>query len=232
MCGYRSLSAIYRFGDTHPELWSELELRRSPSVPTLPRLLRMVSVSELRQALLRFGILLASQRDAGIGVVAMDGKTMGGVWEEGEQLRVLHLFSQESAVALDQVAVKGHLDEPRAAQAWIEQMAGRIEGLGVLTGDALCADANLCQAIVNQGKDYVVKLKKLAPVASGCSAALLRPGSAGPPRGVQRPRSAGAAAGLGVRGTGGLCRFPCPSICPTTFDISSETRLQGIDLQY
>lgn len=56
--------------------------------------------------------------------------------------------------------MKGHLDEPRAAQAWIEQVAGRIEGLRVLTGDALYADADLCQAIVDRGKDYVVKLKK------------------------------------------------------------------------
>ena len=112
---------------------------------------------------MRFALELALQRGCGVGVVAMDGKTMGGVWEGGEQLRVLHLFSQESAVALDQVAVKGHLDEPRAAQAWIQQVAGRIEGLRVLTGDALYADADLCQAIVDQGKDYVVKLKKTGP---------------------------------------------------------------------
>ena len=97
---------------------------------------------------------------------------MGGVREGGEQLRVLHLFSQESAVALDQVAVPGHLDEPRAAQAWIEQVAGRIEGLRVLTGDALYADADLCQAIVAQGivaqgKDYLVKLKKTGPNCIG-----------------------------------------------------------------
>lgn len=163
MCGYRSLSAIYRFGDTHPELWPELELPRSPSVPTLSRLLSMVSVGELRQALMRFVLELAIQRRCIVGVVAMDGKTMGGVWEGGEQLRVLHLFSQESALALDQVSVQGHLDEPRAAQAWIEQVAGRIEGLRVLTGDALYADADLCQAIVDQGKDYVVKLKKTGP---------------------------------------------------------------------
>ena len=37
MCGYRSLSAIHRFGDTHPELWAHLELPRNPSVPTLSR---------------------------------------------------------------------------------------------------------------------------------------------------------------------------------------------------
>lgn len=48
MCGHRSLSAIYRFGDTHPVLLSSLGLRRSPSVATLSRLLRMVSVSEVR----------------------------------------------------------------------------------------------------------------------------------------------------------------------------------------
>ncbi len=167
MCGYRSLSAIHRFGDTHPELWTQLKLPRSPSVPTLSRLLRMVSVGELRQALMRFALELALQRGCGVGVVAMDGKTMGGVRESGEQLRVLHLFSQESAVALDQVAVQGHLAEPRAAQAWIEQVAGRIEGLRVLTGDALYADADLCQAIVAQGKDYVVKLKKTGPNCIG-----------------------------------------------------------------
>ena len=112
MCGYRSLSAMHRFGDTHPELWPHLRLPRSPSVPTLSRLLRMVSVGELRQALMRFALELAVQRHCSMGVVAMDGKTMGGVWEGGDQLRVLHLFSQASAVALDQVAVKGHLTNP------------------------------------------------------------------------------------------------------------------------
>ena len=167
MCGYRSLSAIHRFGDTYPELSPDLKLTRSPSVPTLSRLLRMVSVGELCQPLMRFALELALQRRCGVGVVAMDGKTMGGVWEGGEQLRVLHLFSQESTVALDQVAVKGHLDEPRVAQAWIEQGAGRIEGLRVRTGYALYADVDLCQAIVDRGKDYVVKLKKTGPSCIG-----------------------------------------------------------------
>ena len=62
MCGYRSLSANYWFGDTHPELWPQLKLPRSPSVPTLSRLLRMVSVAELRQALMRFALEVAVQR--------------------------------------------------------------------------------------------------------------------------------------------------------------------------
>ena len=126
MCGYRSLSLIHRFDDTHRELWPDLKLRRSPSVPTLSRLLRMLLVGELRLALMRFAWDLALQRHCGVGVVVMDRMTMGGLWEGGERLRVMHLFSQESAVALDQVAVKGHLDEPRTAQAWIEQVAEGI----------------------------------------------------------------------------------------------------------
>ena len=46
-------------------------------------------------------------------------------------------------------------------------MAGRIEGLRVLTGDVLYADADLCQAIVDKGKDYLVKLKKTGPNCIG-----------------------------------------------------------------
>ena len=114
MCGQRSLSAIYRFGDTHPHLLNLLGLRRSPSVATLSRLLRMVSVSEVRQALLTFVTELVELRGNDVGVVSVDGKTVRGVREEGEQLRVLHLFSREGSVALDQMQIADHLDEPRS----------------------------------------------------------------------------------------------------------------------
>src|SRR5687768_15740748 len=40
MAGCRSLSAISRFGQIHPEVLAPLGLRRSPSVATLHRLLR------------------------------------------------------------------------------------------------------------------------------------------------------------------------------------------------
>src|SRR5438309_1806428 len=44
MAGQPSLSAIWRWGGLHPELLTALGLRCSPSVPTLSRLLRAVSV--------------------------------------------------------------------------------------------------------------------------------------------------------------------------------------------
>ena len=113
MCGQRSLSAVYRFGDTHPHLLSLLELRRSPSVQTLSRLLRMVSVAEVRYALMNFVRELMELMGEHMDVVAMDGKTVRGVRENGDQLRVLHLFSREGSVALDQVAIAHHADEPK-----------------------------------------------------------------------------------------------------------------------
>jgi len=163
MCGQPSLSAVYRFGDSHPHLLSLLELRRSPSVQTLSRLLRMVSVAQVRYALMSFVRELMELRGEHVDVVAMDGKTVRGVRENGDQLRVLHLFSREGSVVLDQVTIAHHADEPKAAREWIEKVSARFEGLGVLSGDALYADTDLAEAILAQGKDYVVKLKKTGP---------------------------------------------------------------------
>ena len=163
MCGQRSLSAVYRFGDTHPHLLRLLELRRSPSVQTLSRLLRMVSVGGSALCLLNFVRELMELRGEHMDVVAMDGKTVRGVRENGDQLRVLHLFSREGSVALDQVTIAHHTDEPKAAQEWIQKVSARFEGLDVLSGDALYADTDLAEAILAQGKDYVVKLKKTDP---------------------------------------------------------------------
>jgi hypothetical protein len=58
------------------------------------------------------------------------------------------------------VAATYHLDEVKAAQGWLEEVASQFPGLAVLTGDALLADRTLCAAIVAQGQDYFVKLKK------------------------------------------------------------------------
>ena len=102
MCGQCSLSAIYRFGDTHPELLAGLGLRRSPSVATLSRLMRTVKVSEVRQAMLSFTVALSELRGVELTVASVDGKTMGGVWEDREQLRLWHVFSRQGALALDQ----------------------------------------------------------------------------------------------------------------------------------
>lgn len=162
MAGCRSLSAISRYGQIHPEVLARLGLRRSPSVATLHRLLRRVSVAEVRTALAAFTrqLLAARTGHPEVGVVAVDGKTLRGVWEGTEQLHVRHVFAQTSALGLDQVAVGCALDETVAAQDWLATVAAAFPGLTVLTGDALYAEQDLCAAVVEGQRDYVPRLKK------------------------------------------------------------------------
>ena len=164
----RSLSDIHRFGELHPEVLQGLKLRRSPSVPTLSRVLRKVSVAEVRAALRTFAQQLLEVRNLEKEVtVAADGKSCRGVWEEGRQLGLVHLFAPEAQMALDQELTPYHVGEARATQRWIEEQAAHFPGLAVLTGDALLADRSLCTAILEQGGDYVVKLKKTSPPSTG-----------------------------------------------------------------
>lgn len=162
MAGCRSLRAISRYGQIHPEVLAPLGLRRSPSVATLHRLLRRVSVGEVRIALATFSRLLLARTptDTAVGAVAVDGKTLRGVWEGGAQLHVLHVFAHRSALALDQVPVATVPDETRAAQTWVEHVAETFPGLTVLSGDALYAEQDLCAAVVAGGRDYVLRLTK------------------------------------------------------------------------
>ena len=160
MAGCRSMSEISRWGALHPEVFGPLGLRRSPSVATLGRVLRRVSVSEVRQALCNFAQELMERRHPGEPFsVAADGKTVRNVWENGQQLGLVHIFAHEASLALDQVKAT-HLDEVDAAKSWMEQVASQFPGLTVLTGDALFADRTLCEALIAQGQDYLIKLKK------------------------------------------------------------------------
>ena len=162
MAGCRSLSAVSRFGRIHPEVLAPLGLRRSPSVATLSRLLGRVAVADVRQALRAFVRRLLAGRGDGVSaeVVAVDGKTLRGVREAGAQLHVLQVFAHRGALALDQVAAAPLRGEADAARAWVERLAAAYPGLRVLTGDAIFAEQDLCAAIVGEGRDYLVRLKK------------------------------------------------------------------------
>lgn len=179
MADCRSLSAISRFGQIHPEVLAPLGLRRSPSVATLHRLLRRVSVAEVRQVLAAFTrqVLTARTGHPECGVVAVDGKTLRGVWEGGSQLHVVQVFAHTSALALDQVAVASVPEETRGAQDWLEQVAATFPGVSILTGDALYAERDLCAAVVDGQRDYVLRLKKTrAPsMPMPCSSSAPRP---------------------------------------------------------
>ena len=130
----------------------------------MTRLLRLVSVAQLREALRGFAQqLLAGRGSPEPLAVAADGKTLRGVHQESQPLALLELFVHQAQVTLDQVAAPYHLAEGAALQEWLTTLAAQFPGLAVLTGDALFAERSLGEAIIGQGLDYVVKLKKTNP---------------------------------------------------------------------
>jgi hypothetical protein len=152
----------------HPEVLGPLGLRSSPSVATLGRLLRLFSVAEVLGALLDFARQLNQRCHSkdGVTVVAADGKTLRGVWEDGKQAQVLHLFAQKAALALDQVAVPHHKGEIEATKTWLEQVAKDFPSLAILTGDVQLAERDLWAAIIAVQRDYVFRVKKPADTLS------------------------------------------------------------------
>ncbi|MBI4496999.1 MAG: hypothetical protein HY689_03750 [Chloroflexi bacterium] len=130
--GACSLSDIHRLGRTHPEVLPPVGLRRSPAVATLGRRLRQVSVPAVRVALATCARLLSQQRQGpgGLRVVAADGKTLRGAWEDGQQAHIRHLLAHQAAFALDQVAaVAPPTGEVAAARAWVARVAEHCPGL-------------------------------------------------------------------------------------------------------
>jgi DDE_Tnp_1-associated len=163
MAGGRSMSDISRYGKAHPEVLPPLGLRRSPSVATLSRLLRQVSIEELRQAMAAFALDLAGRRERDLTVVAVDGKWLRGVWEGGRQAHLLHLFAQNALLALDQRPVQngnGTGGEWEVAAGWMTQLVQDFPSLEILTGDAAFAEQDLCSAIIAHERDFVFRLKK------------------------------------------------------------------------
>lgn len=166
MANCRSLSAISRYGQIHPDVLAPLGLIRSPSVPTLSRVLAGVAPASVRAALLAFTQSLLRRRAQVPHVAAIDGKSLRGVHEGTAPAHVLHVFAHEARLVLDQRLVPSVPDEVTAAEAWITTVAAQFPGLAVLTADALYAEQDLCATIVAQEYAYLLRLKKTRPSSS------------------------------------------------------------------
>jgi len=171
LAGCRSLSAVSRHGAIHPEVLAPLDLRRSPSVATLHRLLGMVTVAEVRGVMRGFAQDLVTRRGVANAVteVALDGKTLRGTHEDGAPLHVLRAFAQHAGLGLDQVPAAPLRGEVTAAARWLDEVADTVPGLAILTGDALFAEQSLCAAVVAGQRDYVLRLKKTSRPSSPTS---------------------------------------------------------------
>lgn len=170
LCGCRGLSAISQWGRDHEELAGWLGFRRRkknrkqqlklPCTSTFHYLFKALDIQAFEAALTAW-MSTSGPEDAGPRVLNLDGKTLRGS-REGE-LPGVHLvaaYSQAAGTALAQLQVDSKTNEHKAAL----QLLHLIPMQGTLvTGDAMFAQKDLCQEIVERGGDYFFTVKDNQP---------------------------------------------------------------------
>ena len=158
VCGRQNLTQVMRFGRSHPELLEALGFsrKRSPSVPTLSRVLGATKTSDLQQAL---GQWLASLVDSGrkrgrCAVASVDGKA-----SRSAGVHVLNVFLHDVRQVIWQAPVETKQNEISALKQALSGLFNTYPFLQILTGDAMFAGAPLCADLIENGRHYVFQIK-------------------------------------------------------------------------
>lgn len=158
VCGRQNLTQVMRFGRLHGDLLEDLGFprRRSPSVPTLSRVLGATEISHLQQAL---GWWLASLADSGrkrarCAVASVDGKT-----SRSAGVHVLSVFLHDVEQVIWQVPVATKDNEISAFKQALSDLFETYPFLRIVTGDAMFAGAPLCSDLIEHGRHYVFQIK-------------------------------------------------------------------------
>ena len=166
MCGCRSVYAALQWGrDQGAETVARLGLGKH-GVPTdgmMSNLLRRLDVGAFEAALTRWAAswpqAVGGPADGMPAVVAMDGKTLRG--SRGHEVPGVHLLS---AYAVKLGVVVKQIPANAADGGEIQAALALLEGLvlqgKVITGDAIHAQKELCQKIVDGDGDYLLTVKE------------------------------------------------------------------------
>jgi predicted transposase YbfD/YdcC len=157
LLGKKSLSAIARTGRLYGiPLAHALGFRRgkTPAKSTLSQLLRALDAQAVEDALARW---IAARLPDGCDQVSIDGKTLRGSRDgdiPGQHL--VAAYAPQAQAVLAQLRVDSKTNEHKAAL----QLLGILPLHGkVVVGDAAFCQRDLCQAIIDQGGDYVFMAK-------------------------------------------------------------------------
>lgn len=158
LCGKQNLSGIRRFGKLHPEFLLALGMKRkrSPSVPTLSRVLGSVKISDLQQAFAAWfrGLVDSERKRQRCAVAAVDGKTSRACGAH-----VLNVFLHDVRRVIWQAPVDEKANEISAFKTELDGLIAACPFLQILTGDAMFAGAPLCSALIENGRHYVFQVK-------------------------------------------------------------------------
>jgi predicted transposase YbfD/YdcC len=158
LCGAESCVDMADFAEAKEDVLREfLPLEGgSPSHDTFSRVFRLLDPTQFAAC---FQAYLDQFGAACRGHVALDGKTLRGAHDRAagaSPLQMVSAFASETRLTLGQVAVEAQSNEIPAVRALLSLLS--LEGCTV-TLDALHAQRETAQAILDQGADYILALK-------------------------------------------------------------------------
>lgn len=181
MAGMTSLEAIAQFGRLWgPRLAHLLGFKsgKTPSKATLSRTFRAVGAGNV-EAVLAEWVHDRCSEDAWTHL-ALDGKALRGS-KDGEVpgVHLLTAYAPEIAAVIGQLRVDGKTNEHKAALQLLGVLP--LEGK-VVTADAMFTHRDFCEAVCDNGGDYVLPVKDNQPqLRSDIEAAFAVPTALSPP---------------------------------------------------
>lgn len=165
ICRMNDFAGLHRWAKAHWHLLRRplgFTRHRPPHPTTLSRTLAKFSLEELQDAFSQW--LAAIIADEPL-TVAVDGKTSRqGFNASGHPIQLLNVFAQDVKVCLGQWPLEGDKKtEPEVLKAHLSELFTKYPALRLITGDALYAQRNLAEIIVESGHDYLFALKDNQP---------------------------------------------------------------------
>jgi hypothetical protein len=157
LSGAKSLYAAAQWGrerrEDDPDLLVRLGLKRgkSPSYPTVHRVFKGLDVEAFERALGEW-LRATGRAPTEPEVLAIDGKSLRGI--HGEEIPGVHLvalYSVQAEAVLAQRNAGGKGQELSAVKALLEAVPPEGLAGAVVTGDALQAQREVCEAITAKG---------------------------------------------------------------------------------
>lgn len=167
ICGRTTLSGVSRFGADHRRLLKQLGFKhmRSPSVPTLSRVLKAVDPAALQGALARWlsGVVERMRRRGGGDercghIASVDGKAV-----RASGAHVLNVFLHDLEQVIWAAPVENKANEITVFKQALGRMLEQYPFLELVVGDAMFSGAPLCELFIENGKHYLFQVKADQP---------------------------------------------------------------------
>lgn len=146
------------YAEEHEEILKQfIDMPNGP--PSHDTIARVISGLDVEKFEASFESFTRTLKEKAKGIIAIDGKTMRGSFDNKKGIKARHIVSawaNECKLVLGQEKVDDKSNEITA----IPELLKRLDLQGnIVTIDAMGCQKTICQQVVDQGGDYVISLK-------------------------------------------------------------------------